>query len=297
MTEGGFASNGIFRHLPVNLGHEPFLKAWRDGVFSLLLNAGRIDSTVVSQMRAWRHSGFSVDRSVRLRAADRGGIRRLAEYMVRSPFSLARLVTITPAGQVVYRAEKHSPQRFPDPADAALAPGPARNFHLFKPLDFLAELIQHIPNKGEHLVRYYGHYSNKARGMRAKRKSESEPGKPPPNPARTKTSRLERRRWAMLIRQVYHVDPLLCPKCGGTMKVIAFIEANQDNVIRKILQHCGLWETPTPRPPPKPIPNRSGPSFPLFHACHVETDEEVDPDFLEHLRYEDMPDPEPPWDD
>jgi hypothetical protein len=40
---------------------------------------------------------------------------------------------------------------------------------LFLPLDFLAELTQHIPNKGEHLIRYYGHYSNKARGMRARR--------------------------------------------------------------------------------------------------------------------------------
>ena len=29
---------------------------------------------------------------------------------------------------------------------------------------------------------------------------------------------------AHLIRQVYEVDPLLCPQCGGTMKVIAVIE-------------------------------------------------------------------------
>jgi hypothetical protein len=39
---------------------------------------------------------------------------------------------------------------------------------LFDTLDFLAELTQHIPNKGEHLIRYYGWYSNKARGMRAR---------------------------------------------------------------------------------------------------------------------------------
>jgi hypothetical protein len=29
--------------------------------------------------------------------------------------------------------------------------------------------------------------------------------------------------WAAIIRKVYEVDPMLCPKCGGTMKVIAFI--------------------------------------------------------------------------
>ena len=293
ITDGGFTSAGQFLRLPVNLSHEPFLRIWQNSVFSLLLDAGRIESSLVSQMRSWRHSGFSVDRSVRLRAGDRGGIQRLAEYMARSPFSLARLVKITPTGHVVYRAEKHTPQRFPDPASEALAPGPARNFHIFKPLDFLAQIVQHIPNKGEHLMRYYGHYSNKARGMRAGQNAKPAEGKPPsPTPVR-----LDRRRWAMLIQQVYHADPLLCPKCGGTMKIIAFIEANQANVIRKILQHCGLWEDPAPRPPPKPIPSRSGPSLPLFDASHAETAEEVDPDFLEHLRYEDLPEPELPWDD
>ena len=34
------------------------------------------------------------------------------------------------------------------------------------------------------------------------------------------------------------------PKCGGTMKIIAFIEARQGDVIRKILEHCGLWHDP-----------------------------------------------------
>ena len=28
--------------------------------------------------------------------------------------------------------------------------------------------------------------------------------------------RLDRRRWAMLIKRIYQADPLLCPKCGGT---------------------------------------------------------------------------------
>ncbi|OGS37535.1 MAG: hypothetical protein A2293_12825 [Elusimicrobia bacterium RIFOXYB2_FULL_49_7] len=28
--------------------------------------------------------------------------------------------------------------------------------------------------------------------------------------------------WAALIKMVYEVDPLICPKCGGTMKIISF---------------------------------------------------------------------------
>ena len=34
------------------------------------------------------------------------------------------------------------------------------------------------------------------------------------------------------------------------MKVVAFIEPHQDEVIEKILRHCGLWRASAPRPPP-----------------------------------------------
>ncbi len=47
-----------------------------------------------------------------------------------------------------------------------------------------------------------------------------------------------RRSWARLIRQVYEVDPLICPRCDGTMKIIAVIE--RPAVIRQILEHLGL---------------------------------------------------------
>ena len=37
---------------------------------------------------------------------------------------------------------------------------------ILSPQGFLAEFIQHIPPKGAHLIRQYGYYSNKPRGMR-----------------------------------------------------------------------------------------------------------------------------------
>ena len=55
--------------------------------------------------------------------------------------------------------------------------------------------------------------------------------------------------WAALIKAVYEVDPLKCPKCGGTMKVIGFVERYQADVIQKILRHCGLWNDAPARPP------------------------------------------------
>jgi hypothetical protein len=129
-----------------------------------------------------------------------------------------------------------------------LLPGPKRNFQIFDPLDFPAEVTQHIPETGDHLIRYYGWYSNKKRGQRAKRQPpapEDEAAAPRPPSARE-----ARKRWAALIKQVYETDPLACPKCGSEMKIIAFIERRQTQVVEKILRHCGLWEEAPARDPP-----------------------------------------------
>ena len=50
------------------------------------------------------------------------------------------------------------------------------------------------------------------------------------------------------VKMVFEFDPLRCPKCGGDMKIISFIEKRQTDVIEKILKHCHLWKE---RPPPK----------------------------------------------
>ena len=88
----------------------------------------------------------------------------------------------------------------------------------------------------------------------------------------------------MLIKKIYHADPLRCPHCGGTMKVIAVIEAHQGDVIRKILQHCGLWHDPPPRGPPRQT--RLSQAVQPTHEADSDATYEADPDFLEHLHHE-----------
>lgn len=218
------------------------------GEFQSLLE-GKITDEVVANIRSWRHSGFSVDQSVRVEAKDTEGLQRLIQYFLRCPFSQARMIEVTAQGTLIYKSGNNRLGHFPQAASGDLLAGPKRNFQIFEALDFLAEVTQHIPDPGDHLIRYYGFYSNKSRGLRSKGQGESAPPA-----ARNLVSPLSakqaRRRWAALIKQVYEVDPLVCPMCGGQLKIISFIERRQREVIEKILRHCGLWEEPSARAPP-----------------------------------------------
>ena len=156
--------------------------------------------------------------------------------MMRSPVSLSRLRFTPGAKEVVYaRKGGH---------DAGEATGDER----IDAEEFVARALVQIPDPRRHLVRYYGAYSNRARGQRRKAGNpfqctdSGEPVPPPPERAAL------RRRWANLIRRVYEVDPLVCPRCGAEMRVIAFI--TEPRVIRRILDHLRQRER-GPRPPPR----------------------------------------------
>ena len=234
-TDGAFRPDGTFLCLPTG-STELLLETWQTKVFSLLVAARWIDQHTVDQMRMWTYSGFSVDNSVYIPAGDRFGLERLAQYILRCPFSLARVVRLTEDGSVIYRAEKDHCRRFPGPASADMRGGASRNFQVFRALDFLAELTQHIPEKGEHLVRYYGWYSHRRRGLRVNER-QAEPSETATVPIDRSALAAEKAdgggprpgsvsSWARLIKRVYEVDPLVCPKCGGQMKIISFIERN-----------------------------------------------------------------------
>ncbi len=69
----------------------------------------------------------------------------------------------------------------------------------FHALDWLAQLTTHIPNKKEQMVRYYGFYSNKSRGMRKKAANTEEV----PALIHTEQGRKQfRQNWARLIRKI-----------------------------------------------------------------------------------------------
>ena len=89
---------------------------------------------------------------------------------------------------------------------------------MFSACEWLAALTAHIPNAGEHLVRYYGCYSNVNRGKRRKVQGEEPTVVEDLNEVSTSVAK---RAWARLIKKVYEVDLLICPRCAGPMRIIA----------------------------------------------------------------------------
>ncbi len=61
-------------------------------------------------------------------------------------------------------------------------------------------------------------------------------------------------RWAVLLARIYEVLPLLCPACGGSMKILAFII--DPPVVSAILVHLDLPNKPPPLAPPRGPPQR-----------------------------------------
>jgi hypothetical protein len=109
---------------------------------------------------------------------------------------------------------------------------------------FIARVTSHIPDKGQVTVRYYGLYANAHRGMIKK----ASLGSFPLRIGEDELRRLPAKGWAEMIRKVYEVDPMVCPQCGGTMKIIAFL--TDYAVVDKIINYLKLTFVAERPPPP-----------------------------------------------
>ena len=119
-------------------------------------------------------------------------------------------------------------------------------------MEFLVQLLQHLPDARTHLVRRYGLYSSRSRGTWIGkpgllplapegwlRQHPQAPGAntPPAGdaPQTSVSSRESRSACARLLAKVYEVDALRCSRCGSPMKVLAVI--TDPSELRRILLH------------------------------------------------------------
>jgi len=234
-TAGVFAPNGDF-HLAPPGGWQELGELWRHAVLRRLRDAGALADWQIAKLQNWRHSGFSLDAGeAPLAADDAVGRRRLAEYLLRAPFSLEKITYNAAAGSVLYRSERHWRTR--------------RNFEVFSAREFISALLSHLPAKGVPQVRYYGWYSNRCRGLRQQNAAgaSGQTHAPPIRPKR------RRRAWRELIQQVWGADPLRCPICNGLLCPITIVGTKPDIVA--ILTALGLarpHERPFALGPPRP---------------------------------------------
>ena len=239
VTDGGFLADGTFR--PLAWFDSRYVeRLFRAEVLRMLLDKELISEATIDNLLSWHHSGFSVHGAVWVE--DRQGAVRLGRYMIRCPIVLKRLSWETETGEVVCRGR---PSR-----RGGSHGGEAR----WDVLEFLARVVDHIPEPSQQTVRYWGYYANAARGKRSKAALAGDTTETSGRQDDDEFTRRARLTWAKLIRRVYEVDPLLCPFCGGEMKILAFIlDFGAAKAIRKSLELPAQEPEPLAHAPPETL--------------------------------------------
>jgi hypothetical protein len=254
----------------------------RRRILRAFVGRGLLESCDAKDMLAYQHSGFSVDAGVLIEAHDRAALERLLRYCARPPFAMDRLRKEGAA--LVYRCAKQHSEPGSDKRGAK-----TDELHL-TPLELIERIAALVPPPRTHRHRYFGVLAPNS-PLRAAAVALATPPQPakqvvaqtepattgegapavaplghaiPPTPESAPPKRSPAHYlWAVLIARIYEVFPLLCPLCGGQMRLIAFVTEGMQ--IRKILDHIGVDSEP-----PHISPAR-GP--PLWDDCDAQTDD------------------------
>jgi hypothetical protein len=243
VTDGLFTDKGWFYVLP-GRDIKPLEELFRNKVIKMLVSEKLLNESMGRNLLSWVNSGFSVYQGKPVPREDKKGLEKIAQYIIRNPFSEEKMTYIPETGKVLYKSKQNVKTK--------------RNFEVFDACTFIAAITQHIPEKYFQLVRYYGCYSNKSRGIRAKQKAKDSAEKISEKPevevidiSKYESRKVPSKKWRELIKKVWEIDPLICPKCQGEMRIISLVD--DSNVIQKILKHLKIWEEPQlPRAPPEP---------------------------------------------
>ena len=192
--------------------------------------------------------GFSLNAAVACQPHQRARLERLCRYITRPAICLDRL-RLREDGQVQYQLKR---------------PFSNGTTHIvFSPVDFLSKLAALIPRPRHHLVRYHGVLAPNAKlrklvvprpllkGQKRKRAASLQHAPDPMKPASVEADLTAPLTWAQRLKRVFGIDITLCPKCGGTLRVIA--DVTDPVTIQKILDHVA-------QPPPS---TRTGTTLPL----------------------------------
>ena len=241
-----------------------------------------LDAAAGADMLASENSGFSVDASVRITLIDGDvpsyfqSLEHLLRYCARPPFALERLSVSRGAdGQIArirYVLPSHKAANWVGSSRSRKSTRSGANGVVdLSPFEFLDRLADLVPPPRKHRHRYHGVFAPNHKLRRAvtslaignvgKRGDAATGGHggdghategccdAHQKPRSHDTSRIA---WAKLMARVREKFPLECPRCGGDIRLIAFI--TEPGPIRKILTHLG-----EPLEPPPVSPARGPP--------------------------------------
>ncbi len=197
-----------------NVDLKPLEELFRAEVFKFLKKEGKITNELINKLSAWRHSGFSIDNGVRIKKEDKEGREAIAQYMMRNVFSTENITNIEKTETVIYRTGKIQKGKN------------GKNFSVLDAEEFIAAITQHIPKKNFQMTRYFGFYSDKSRGLRAKAQlfSSIESEKTTSDEieiidvSKYHPKNVPSLTWRECIKKIWKEDPLICPKCFPLVK-------------------------------------------------------------------------------
>jgi hypothetical protein len=167
---------------------------------------------------------MSLHAGVYVPAAKRDRLERLCRYMARPALASDRLERL-PDGRIAYRL-RH-PWR-----DGTTG-------IIFEPREFIARLVSLIPPPRANQLRYHGILAPAAAW-----RDKVVPTHEPETKSLSPVPRKHRVSWAMLLRRVFAVDALHCPRCGGRMRVLAAI--TDATTIARFSIHLRATRAPPP---------------------------------------------------
>ncbi|MFC2173863.1 transposase [Acidobacteriota bacterium] len=217
ITEGVYTGQGEFVPLP-SLDTKAIEEVFRRLILRRLHQAERLSETFIERLLSWSPSGFSVHAQHLVRAEDTTRMERLARYLTKPPVPIDS-VSEQDDGTVRVSTPPH--------------PSTGRRECRLNVLDWIHALTTHVPDPGQHTLRYFGAYACRRR-LAPRRAASPESLENTEQADAQPVAKPRRSSWARLIKRLFEVDPLLCG-CGGAMVVVSFI--TEPKTIDHILNH------------------------------------------------------------
>jgi hypothetical protein len=231
-------------------------------------STGEDKTATLTSKRCADVAGFNVHANTCARANERERLEILVRYLARPPIAHDRLSEL-PDGRLALQFK----QAWRNGATHVV----------FTPHELIEKLIPLVSRPRSHLVRYHG-----ILGPAAEDREKVVPKSGPVEYGRATDAaepatreidassmpRSNRLPWAVLLKRVFLVDVLECPKCKGRMKILAAV--TEPASVRRVLESLGL-----PSEPPRLRPARSPPQTELGVDRTQVDDFQADPPSLD----------------